>query len=322
MKPLADHGTTARAKGRPAGNVPPCPCRPCRDAENRYNKERNYLNATGRPRTVAPTAVAAHLETLFAAGAGWIQLAELTNCSASTLLDIRRRTSAVIRHDVAARILAVQPGQGIPPKRQQPALGTTRRIRALQTLGHSSKAISEASGVELSTVSDLLNEYHTTIGRRVAARIDTGYRQLAETAGTNTRARNRAAREGWAPPAAWDDIDDPHCHPDTTGHCGTDRGWWIHKSEELAPCLRCEEAHAARLVEMRALPNAQRIKLLAADRNAAVSRGLAIAENARELFRLGHGRLATAERLGVSASHLDHELVRHPAPSGEQELAA
>ena len=75
-KPLPEHGTNARAKGRPATGVPRCPCLPCRAAARAYEKRRRVLNATGRTLRVPVEPVAAHLDTLFAADAGWMQLAE------------------------------------------------------------------------------------------------------------------------------------------------------------------------------------------------------------------------------------------------------
>jgi hypothetical protein len=217
MKPLADHGTTARAKGRPSAGIPGCNCRPCRDAGNRYDKRRRYLNATGRTLTLPVEPIAQHLDTLFANDAGWVQLAAITKTSQSSLSRIRRRLQPVVHRDVAARILAVQPGDAAPAGRRVPAAGAVRRIQALMSLAHSVKDISAASKVEHSTISDLLNNDRDTITRHVADRIAHGYRTLAPTRGNSARSRNRAARNNWRDPQYWEDtdrIDDPNFDPD------------------------------------------------------------------------------------------------------------
>lgn len=313
MKPLADHGTTARAKGRPDAGIKGCPCRPCRDAENRYEKRRRYLNDTGRTLQVSAEPVAAHLKILFAAGAGWVQLAAASNCSSATISDIRTGKSVTIRRATANKILAVHPGDALPPGLPVPTVGAVRRVRALLAIGHTCKAIYEASGVEHSTITELLNGRISMVARHVDERITKGYAKLAASPGISARSLNRATREGWAPPAAWDDIDDPDARPDWTGHCGTDRGWHVHNIENLPMCEPCEAAHQVWLDEHAHLGR-QRNRELFAARAAASERGANLAENARELLRLDYTPEAAAERLGVTKNHLYQVLKRHPAP--------
>lgn len=317
-KPLAAHGTTARAKGRPATGIKGCPCIPCRDAENRYDKHRRVLNATGRTVNVPAEPVAQHLDALFEAGAGWTQLTTISGVSASVISRVRRREQTIIRRTVADRILALQPGDATPPKRAVPAIGTVRRIQALMAAGHRCKDISAASNVEHSTISDLVNQRLTTIARHVAERINDGYRKLATTPGTNARARNRATREGWAPPAAWDDIDNPDTHPDWTGHCGTDRGWNVHRLTNIPVCPRCQHAHQQWLTERAHLDQRDRTKQAFAARRAANDRGVTLAEDIRELLRLGCDREQTARRLGITRDTLNATLTRHPEPAAER----
>lgn len=216
MKPLADHGTTARAKGRPSASIKGCPCRPCRDAENRYGKRRRYLNATGRTINVPAEPIAQHLDNLFAAGAGWTQLAAATECSSSVLCSIRKRQQPIVRRTVANRILAVQPGDAIPPGRPVPAIGSIRRIQALLAAGHRCKDIAEASDLDGSTIRILLNDQPDKTTRHVAERLASGYSKLAATPGTFARSLNRATREGWHTIEYWEDvdrIDDPTFDP-------------------------------------------------------------------------------------------------------------
>lgn len=314
MKPLAEHGTTARAKGRPAAGIPGCPCPACRAAECAYDKRRRYLNATGRNLMVDTAPVAQHIRAVFEAGAGWAQLAAITGCSTSTLHGIRTGRITSCRRSTASKILAAQIGDAIPAGRMVPAVGSIRRLHALLAAAHSCKAITLASTVEHSMISDLVNERVSTVKLHVAERIADGFRQLAGTTGSSARSRNRAMRNNWAPPAAWDDgaVDDPNAHPDWTGFCGTDRGWWTHRLQKLAMCGRCETAHADWLQAHKHLCPGARYQALGRARAEASNRGAAIAEDARELIRLGADYETAAQRIGVTRQHLQQELIRHP----------
>lgn len=215
MKPLADHGTTARAKGRPDAGIKGCPCLPCREAERRYSKRRRYLNATGRTVMVDVEPAAAHLDALFDAGAGWVQLAAATGCSNSSLSVIRRRVPPQIRRITANKILAVQPGDARPPRRPIDATGARRRIQALMAIGHSLRAISAAAeGLHTCIIRKILGGQLGVVTTHTADRVAAAYRKLAATPGDNQRARNRAQHFGWPGPLAWGDIDDPNAEPE------------------------------------------------------------------------------------------------------------
>lgn len=313
VKPLADHGTTARAKGRPASGIPGCPCPLCRAAENRYDKRRRFLNATGRTANVPAQPVANHLEALFAAGAGWTQLSAASDVSCSVISRIRRGLQPTVRRAVAARLLAIQPGDAIPPGRPIPTTGTVRRIRALMALGHGLLEVGAAANIEHSMMTGLLNERQNTVARHVAERLAAAYRKLATTTGTSTRSRNRAAREGWAPPAAWDDIDNPDAHPDWTGHCGTDQGWHVHQLQKLPMCGRCEDAHTQWLADRAHLGGRERGQALFTARREATDRGPGLAEDIHELLGRHYDTAEIAARLGITRDVLQKTLKRHPA---------
>lgn len=322
MKPLAEHGTTARAKGRPSAGIPGCSCAPCRRAENAYDKRRRFLNQTGRTLTVETAPVAAHLRGLFAAGAGWVQLAAVSGCSTSTMYNLLAENNPRCRRTTANKILAIQPGDAVPDRRSIPATGTIRRARALVALAHPCRAISSACRIDHSTVTDLLAGRCDTVTVALANRVNDGFRALSACTGTSARSRNRARREGWAPPAAWSDetIDDPQAHPDWTGHCGTDHGWWLHSFNDIPTCARCQAAHDEWKAERRHLPHPERFRQLALAKAAASNRGATIAADGRELLSYGVRIDQAAARLGVTRQHLQQELVRHPQP--DTELAA
>lgn len=214
-KPLPPHGTTARAKGRPSGGIKGCSCPLCRDAENRYDRQRRYLNATGRTYMVDAAPAAAHLRRLFEEGAGWTQLADATGTSSSTLWAILNTDRPEIRRGVAERILATAASQALAPNRSVPALGSIRRAHALLAFGHRVKDIPAACAIDLTTARHIVNDNPASISAHTAGQIRVAYARLSTTPGNSARSLNRAAREGWAVPGYWDDetFDDPDFVP-------------------------------------------------------------------------------------------------------------
>lgn len=215
---LAPHGTTARAKGRPASGIPGCPCPACRAAANRYNKRRRFLNDTGRPVLVPAAPAAEHLRALKAAGMSWPDMVAATGCSSATIAALLRGQD-VMRRSVAQRVLAVRlvVSESLPVD----ATGSVRRVRALYAAGWMQQAIADAAGLDKSTVSDLLAGRPVTVRAGTARAVRGAFTALEMRVAPEglgaVRARNRAGREGWAPPLAWGaDIDDP---------AGRPRGW-------------------------------------------------------------------------------------------------
>ena len=215
-KPLAEHGTTARAIGRPAQGIKGCGCPACRCAKSRYNKRRLFLATTGRPLTVDATPVANHIDALFAAGAGWSRLANETGCSKGTLSNIRRGNIPRIHRSTAVKILAVQPGDAQPAGRRLNPTGTRRRIQALMAIGHGPLHIATISSLDATTIHGVLRCRYDNVAPHVAHSIAVAYRKLAATPGNSSRARARATNNGWHGPLAWDEnIDDPTAEPET-----------------------------------------------------------------------------------------------------------
>jgi hypothetical protein len=323
--PLPPHGTSARGTGRPGQGIPGCKCQPCRNAKNKADSMRALANLSGRPVRVPAAPVAAHVRALLDAGMGWVRITRAAHSSSCTLARILNGQE-LIRRTAAERILAVKYRPA--PGRTVNATGTRRRIQALMAIGHTITGIAAESGVDHSVIHDILNGAANVRGvtyDRIAAAYDwlAGGPPADVRPSAATVSRKRAAREGWAPPIAWDDdrIDDPAATPEWTGCCGTDRGWWMHTLHDIPMCPRCETAHAAWLAERRDLPGRERWRQLALAKGAASSRGANLAHDARELMRIsGLDIEQAAERLGITRQHLYQELVRHPAP--DTELAA
>lgn len=152
------------------------------------------------------------------------------------------------------------------------ALGTQRRIQALAALGWSTRRVAEAAG--WSSHATVRNMLHANQVRRAnAEKIAEVYERLCMTVGPSAAVRRRAVENGWPPPLAWDDIDDPNEQPSVDilatkprpkprtkpikpSMCGTERGYQRHRHEwrtngvgtwplpEDDPC-GCRAAHRA-----------------------------------------------------------------------------
>lgn len=86
------------------------------------------------------------------------------------------------------------------------ALGTQRRINALQAIGWTQELLAERGGWRnADDVNEIMKRKRVTL--RTARRVDDLYRKLESTRGPSNIATLYAARQGWATPACWDDID-------------------------------------------------------------------------------------------------------------------
>lgn len=98
--------------------------------------------------------------------------------------------------------------------RQQPlvvsSLGTARRLQALAAIGWSITELAVQCDYRKSMIGHLQTRRRPQILRATADRVAEVYERLSMRLGPScTRTRKRAARLGWAPPLAWDDIDSP-----------------------------------------------------------------------------------------------------------------
>ncbi|MDX5526136.1 hypothetical protein PV677_36315 [Streptomyces sp. DE06-01C] len=99
--------------------------------------------------------------------------------------------------------------------------GTRRRVHALETLGFSQKFIADRLGIANSNFarSMVVDRVTARVARGVAAQYDLLWNKRPEDFGVKQwvadRTRRMAARQGWAPPLAWDDdtIDNPAAVP-------------------------------------------------------------------------------------------------------------
>lgn len=143
-----------------------------------------------------------------------------------------------------------------------PIVGTRRRIEALACMGWSMRALSRALGWHQDRLQVLLSIPGGGVSPANRDRIAALYDELWDKRPPErtrserisaSRPRALAARNGWAPPLAWDDdtIEDPDATPDLGADssawdrhpCGTSAAYRRHLRNGEQPCLACTEAH-------------------------------------------------------------------------------
>lgn len=246
-KPLPAHGTTARYK---AGCHEEC----CLAADRRDRKRRELFGSF----KTQPNVVVPHLRRFLDAGASIQSIAKAAGCDRTTLQRILNGSREGVWQSTRDRILAVCDAELTA---SIPALGATRQVRALMAAKYSLATISAASGLDRSVISELANGHRDTVRATTAVAVQKAYTQLANSTGTSVRAGNRAAKEGWANPAAWDGIDmfDANAFPDFTGHCGSLKGHRIHQRYSIPFCQPCRDAKSEDERDRRAGRAAERL---------------------------------------------------------------
>lgn len=209
---LPAHGTEARycpgKNGRPA-----CHCPLCTRAARLANIRRARIRAMYGSNVIDRDILLPHIERLLAGGMSQGGIARAANVSASTISYIVLGKLKACQREKAVRILAVEPG--FDDRAPRPAIGTTRRVRALYAIGHGQTAIARETGLSESAISHIANTLNETVSAATAAKISAAYRKLIARPGTSRKAKDRAREEGWPGPLAWgDNIDDPKARPE------------------------------------------------------------------------------------------------------------
>lgn len=101
--------------------------------------------------------------------------------------------------------------------------GTVRRIQALWAIGWTSAHIAKACGWGAPQAVTEIVAVRSHTYRATAETVARVYDELCMTLGPSAKNRRDAARKGWAPPLAWDDIDHDEA-PTGVGYLSPDRG--------------------------------------------------------------------------------------------------
>lgn len=208
-----------------------CRCLHCCNAVSVYEQNRKKRNAYGRSNLVDAGPARDHVAALMASGVGLKQIVKKSGVSQGVLWKLvygknggtpsRRVTRATMDRlltlDPADRTLTAD-GARVDPT------GTRRRLQALACLGWSVNQLAEHAGADRQPFDQAMRGGEITA--RTAHTIAALYEHLWDTPApardhrekiSVSRATNRARRESWAPPLAWDDdtIDDPAAGPMT-----------------------------------------------------------------------------------------------------------
>lgn len=191
---------------RPTSTWTACRCPDCEPLRRRTFK----LYRAGRITPVPSERAWQRLDTWLTAGytPAWIASASGLGVETVQHLSTRSRHARgeMSRHNARALlttdITTATRGHG-------PIIGATRRLQALGAMGWSMMEVGRRSGLHYVTLASVQRGAQTSIGARLHHGINAVYDELHMTPGPSTRARLDARRKGWAPPLAWDDIDDP-----------------------------------------------------------------------------------------------------------------
>lgn len=100
--------------------------------------------------------------------------------------------------------------------RHVPAVGLVRRVEALAVLGWSNREVAARAGVSRAHLQQTRSGKFSTVLLSTHQKIDAVYRELMWTVCDSHGSkwtRAHAKRAGYAPAAAWDDIDNPRERP-------------------------------------------------------------------------------------------------------------
>lgn len=206
-----------RATARHPGHPGTCRCDLCAAVRYRYDKAwRLEVSARGH-RQVPAGPTRDRLRAWLDQGWSAVHLAHLLDVDHATITRIVQG-SARVHRDIAAAAERVAPSAGNAPTPTSPvpAVGAVRRVEALMALGWTTAHIEAAMPRRVHVTRFMVSARETgTCMARTWLAVDAAYRQLSGRRGPSVRTRNRAATAGYAPPLAWDDIDDPAAVPET-----------------------------------------------------------------------------------------------------------
>ncbi len=195
-------------KRRPGATWSSCTCPTCHPLNLRARKR---YSALGERHTPTRRAARAQLDQWTADGltAEWISSA--TGAPFPTIYNLARYVADLPHIATSRAILTADITTATTGKRT--AIGVTRRLQALAALGWTGQDIKAASGLPLPTVSGYQSGARELTTATTWHRVNDAWDALSGRRGASVRTLKRAALNGWPPPAAWDDIDDPNEQP-------------------------------------------------------------------------------------------------------------
>lgn len=176
----------------------------------RREKAARLRRARGVSGFVPTARIISHIGVLNKAGWTNGEIAETAGVDRRTIHNILHGYVTNTHLPTASAILQLRPEDA--PNRV-PAIGTTRRIQALAVMGWPISHIADLAGIRGTQVNELMAGRRKRIPRDQAEAVDRVFRERWMQPGPNARTRTIAARNGWVPALAWDDIDNPDEQP-------------------------------------------------------------------------------------------------------------
>lgn len=185
---------------------PKCPNHALREVG--YCKKHAYLHGAVHHKA-SPVMARNHINWLLQTGSTRTGVATASGLSTETVDRILNENTTAIQQRTHNAVL------GTPPSRSIQKISTwqlARRIRALRAAGWTVSDIATDSGLSLPTILHIQHERWPTVQRRTAISLRDTYSRLSSL--PVKKPHYRVARQGWALPMEWDNIDDPNEHRD------------------------------------------------------------------------------------------------------------
>lgn len=209
------HGTAGFARAEQ------CSCEPCRLAKNRYDKQLRADVARGLPsRRVDVAPIKAHVLALIRDGAGVEQVWRAAGVQASVVKRIvGSETITYVLRPTAEKLLALTPEDVLRQTRLFESWRVTRRVRALNALGHTTARIAAEMGCTEENLNKAMRR--DVVQLKTLDKVREAYQRLCNQEGDSEVMRWKARRHDWAPPMAWDEgtIDEPDGRPSGVACC-------------------------------------------------------------------------------------------------------
>lgn len=183
-------------------------CRTCyaREYARRVYRDKAYGRHDPDSRYISAARSVAHILDLRRKGVGVNAIATAAGVGRRVVQNLATGEQMQVAPETERKLLTVNARDHIlrvPPYRAE------RRLQALNAIGYTTRGMAEGIGTTQQMVERIMAGHRKWIDRRTFERIDAYYQGACMTPAGNAQSITNAVKKGYAPPLAWDDIDDP-----------------------------------------------------------------------------------------------------------------